>query len=59
MTNPTFAEQTQLGSERTYTNQVGFGRSGIFVLFGLLSVAAALIACCFHRVSTQGVYEIW
>lgn len=47
MANLTFAEQTQLGSERTYTSQVGFARTGIYVFFGLLNVAAALLEWCF------------
>lgn len=43
MVSPEFAAHIQLGSERTYTSQIGFVRSRLFVCFGLLNLIAALL----------------
>lgn len=43
MMSPEFAAHIQLGSERTYTSQIGFVRSRLFVCFGLLNLIAALL----------------
>lgn len=43
MVSPEFAAHIKIGSERTYTSQIGFVRSRLFVCFGLLNLIAALL----------------
>lgn len=43
MVSPEFEAHIKIGSERTYTSQVGFVRSALFVFFGLLNLIAALL----------------
>ena len=43
MVSPEFAALIKIGSERTYTTQIGLVRSTLFVFFGLLNLIAALL----------------